>query len=133
MNYTSKKTIMPFVVLYEGVFDNAPEILHMLKESEASRVLLEWEPWYELGQRTRLEPITESNLSEVEQKQLKMHDMIYGNLIEAYKDYVLYWTNEDTIEYYVNPNRSLHEDWKYVFGEIVTDWESFDKIPDNPD
>lgn len=123
---------MPFVVLYEGVFDNAPEILNMLKESKTSRVLLDWEPWYELGQRTRLENITDSDLSEVEQKQLAMHNRIYSNLIETYKDYVADWTQKDTIEYYINPNRSFYEDWKYVFGEIVTDWHSFDKIPLNP-
>jgi hypothetical protein len=72
MKYSSKKTIMPFVVLYEGVFDNIPEILNMLKESNSSRVLAEWEPWYELGHRTRLEHSIESDLSEIEKKQLEI-------------------------------------------------------------
>jgi hypothetical protein len=132
MIYASKKTIMPFVVLYEGVFDNASDILEMLKESDTSRVLLEWEPWYELGQRTRLEFIEDTNLSDIEKKQLAIHDNIYFNLIETYKDYVSDWTKPHIIEQYKNPNRSFYQDWKYVFGEIVTDWDSFDKIPDNP-
>ncbi len=132
MNYTNKKTIMPFVVLYEGVFDNVPEILQMVKESQPSRVLLDWEPWYELGQRTRLEFTTDKDLTDIEVKQLELHNTIYNNLIETYKDYVADWTQGHIIEQYENPNRSFHQDWKYVFGEIVTDWTSFDNVPDNP-
>jgi hypothetical protein len=129
MKYSSKKTIMPFVVLYEGVFDNIPEILNMLKESNSSRVLAEWEPWYELGHRTRLEHSIESNLSEIEKKQLEIHNKIYSNLIETYKDYVSYWSQDQVIKKHINPNQSFYDDWKYVFGDFVTDWNGFDTFP----
>jgi hypothetical protein len=128
MRQYDKKTIMPFVVLYKGVFDNAPDILKMLKESEPSNILQEWEPWYELGDRTRLEPFRGGELSDVEKHQLEIQEYIYDNLISAYKDYVEDWTKPEIIEKYVNPNRSFHEDWKYVFGDFVDDWSGFDDL-----
>ena len=88
MKQYDKKTIMPFVVLYKGVFDNAPEILDMLKNSNSSRVLQEWEPWYELGERTRLEAYQSNDFSEEERMQFDIQDYIYSNLISAYRDYV---------------------------------------------
>lgn len=132
MNYTNKKTIMPFVVLYEGVINNIPEIMDMLKEFEASRVLIDWEPWYELGQRSRLHCNKDDILTEIEKKQLDIHDTIQNNLTEVYKDYVADWTQQHVVEKYINPNKAFYQDWKYVFGEIVTDWTSFDKIPVDP-
>lgn len=134
MNYTSKKTIMPFVVLYEGVFDNVPEILQMLKESEKqkSRILLDWEPWYELGQRTRFLYSTDNDLTEIEKNQLEMHNTIYDGLMETYKDYIADWNQGHIVEQYINPLKSMYQDWKYVFGEIVTDWNNFDKAANVP-
>jgi len=128
MKQYDKKTIMPFVVLYKGVFDNAPEILDMLKNSNSSRVLQEWEPWYELGERTRLEAYQRNDFSEEERMQFDIQDYIYSNLISAYRDYVEEWTGKDIINRYVNPNRSFHEDWKYVFGDFVDDWSGFEDL-----
>ena len=133
MTQYNKTTIMPFVVLYRGVFDNAPEILQMLKDSNTSSILQEWEPWYELGLRTRLEPSRGGTLSEIEKHQLGLQQYIYNNLIAAYKDYIEDWAKPEIIEKHINPNRSFYEDWKYVFGEFVTDWSGFDAIPNESD
>jgi hypothetical protein len=35
-------------------------------------------------------------------------------------------------ERYINRNTSFHEDWKYVFGEFVTDWSGFKNIAESP-
>jgi len=135
MNQYNKKTIMPFVVLYKNVFDNIPEILDLIKNGEKTRVLEQWEPWYELGQRTRLEHLSDEHLSEkitdVEKNQLYFQSNIYNTLMDVYEDYIKDWVDPNIRERYINRNTSFHEDWKYVFGEFVTDWSGFKDLPED--
>lgn len=130
INY-NKKTIMPFVVLYRDVFKNCEEILDTLKNSESSKILSPWEPWYELGERTRLEFVDTKDLNEKEEYHLSIQENIYSSLMKVYKDYISDWTTQDVIEKYVNPNDNFWTDWKYVFGDFVDNWEGFDNVPDN--
>ena len=136
MKQYEKKTIMPFVVLYKNVFDNIPEILDLIKSSNHTRVFEEWEPWYQLGQRTRLEFLSNDylidKLTDVEEKQLALQEHIYNTLMDVYENYIQDWVDPNMKERYINRNTSFHEDWKYVFGEFVTDWSGFKNVPENP-
>jgi hypothetical protein len=123
MKQYDKKTIMPFVVLYKNLFNDTEEILDLLKDSKKTKVLVEWEPWYELGQRTRFEFIDESDITENEKKHWMFQKRIYGALTDAYKDYILDWTKPEVIAKYKNTNPNLQEDWSHVFGDFVTRWD----------
>jgi hypothetical protein len=123
MNQYDKKTIMPFVVLYKGLFDDFKEILNLLQNSKKSKVLVEWEPWYELGERTRFEFFNESDIAENEKEHWMFQQKIYNTMIDAYKDYISDWTKPEIISKYKNTNPNLQEDWSRVFGDFVTHWD----------
>jgi hypothetical protein len=123
MNQYDKKTIMPFVVLYKGLFDDFKDILNLLQNSKKSKVLVEWEPWYELGERTRFEFFNESDITENEKEHWMFQQKIYNTMIDAYKDYISDWTKPEIISKYKNTNPNLQEDWSRVFGDFVTHWD----------
>ena len=106
MKQYEKKTIMPFVVLYKNVFDNIPEILDLIKSSNHTRVFEEWEPWYQLGQRTRLEFLSNDylidKLTDVEEKQLALQEHIYNTLMDVYENYIQDWVDPNMKERYIN-------------------------------
>ena len=130
MSQYNKKTIMPFVVLYKDLFNDSQEILDVLQDSKRSNVLLEWEPWYELGQRTKFEFVLESDVTENEEKHYMFQKRLYNALMDVYKDYILDWTKPEIISKYKNTNPNLQEDWSYVFGDFVTHWDFENRIKD---
>lgn len=123
MSIDNKKTIMPFVVLYRGLFKDSEEVLNAVKYSKRSKVLLDWEPWYDLGERTRFQLIPTEEITEEEHLHIELHDKVYNALMTAYKDYISFWTKPEIISKYENPNITFHEDWRYVFGDFVKDWD----------
>lgn len=128
MNLSNKKTIIPFVNLYKNVFDDVDELLESIKSFKTSNIFLEWEPWYELGTRTRMNFTGNYNLTEDEVKHLEVYNTVNDTLIAGYKDYISEWVHDDIIQKHINPNATYHDDWKYVFGEFASDWENFDKF-----
>lgn len=128
MNLSDKKTIMPFVSLYRNVFDDIDGLLNSIKDPNGSRILLEWEPWYELGLRTQMRVSGDHDLSENEATHLEIHNLVNDTLIAGYKDYISEWAKPEIIKNHINPNSNFHEDWKYVFGEFVKDWQNFDRF-----
>ena len=55
MSFDNKITIMPFVSLYKNVFQDVDSLFDIVKNFQPSRLIAEWEPWYELGSRTKIE------------------------------------------------------------------------------
>lgn len=125
MSFDNKITIMPFVSLYKNVFQDVDSLFDIVKNFQPSRLIAEWEPWYELGSRTKIENTHLNELDENELRHKYLFETFNKAIWDAYNDYIDTWSDKEIINKYINKNKAYHQDWKYVFGNFDVNWDDF--------
>lgn len=126
---SNKIEIMPFVNLYKNALTNTDDVLKAIQESEESPkspLIINWEPWYELGTRAVFadRQITSEDDSTQYSAQKNALDSIHNCVMNGYEDYIKEWSSVEVIEKHQNAKEFWH-DWKNVFGDYVTHWDDF--------